>query len=102
MGVAELMGRAGEYRDATEIFETEGEKSLQNTMTQYGAKDHFLRAGFLHLAVGDSVTINLALDRYQGLDPRFASAREGELLAGLAEAFEAHDVDAFVDHLHKY
>eukprot|EP00747_Dinoflagellata_sp_TGD_P167429 gnl/TRDRNA2_/TRDRNA2_191845_c0_seq1.p1 gnl/TRDRNA2_/TRDRNA2_191845_c0~~gnl/TRDRNA2_/TRDRNA2_191845_c0_seq1.p1 ORF type:complete len:294 (+),score=96.98 gnl/TRDRNA2_/TRDRNA2_191845_c0_seq1:89-970(+) len=100
--VAEYAAKDGEYDESIRIFESEGEKALQNTLLQYGAKDHFLRAGILHLVVGDSVTVNIAVDKYRCLDPRFASSREGELLKGLAEAFENKDVDDFVAKLGDY
>jgi len=100
--VAEYSAKDGELKEAIQIFEAEGEKALQSSLLQYGAKDHFLRAGLLHLVVGDSVTVNIAVEKYGSLDPRFASSREGELLAGLAEAFGASDSDMFVEKLHDY
>jgi len=100
--VAEYAAKDGELQEAIRIFEQEGEKALQNNMLQYGAKDHFFRAGILHMAGGDSVTTNLAVEKYRSIDPRFASSREGELLGALAEAVEANDVDLFVDKLHDY
>merc|ERR1712217_2093 len=97
--VAEYSAEDGELQESIKIFESEGEKALQNNLLQYNAKDHFLRAGILHLCGGDSVTVNLAVEKYRSLDPRFAGSREGDLLAGLAEAFENQDADAFVDKL---
>merc|ERR1719343_851567 len=99
---AEYAARDGDLEEAIQIFEAEGEKALQNALLQYGAKDHFLRAGILHLCRGDSVTVNLAVEKYRSLDPRFAGSREGDLLGGLAEAFENQDVEAFVDKLGEY
>merc|ERR1712087_757836 len=75
---------------------------LQNNLLQYNAKDHFFKAGILHLAQGDTVSINLAVDKYKSLDPRFAGSREGDLLTALAEAYEATDVETFVDKLGEY
>lgn len=100
--VAEYAAKDGELQEAIQIFESEGEKALQNTLLQYGAKDHFLRAGILHLVVGDAVTVKLAVEKYRCLDPRFAGSREGELLTALAEAFEESDVESFVDKLQGY
>merc|ERR1712113_898850 len=48
--VAEYAAKDGELEEAIQIFESEGEKALQNTLLQYGAKDHFLRAGILPLS----------------------------------------------------
>lgn len=100
--VAEYAAKDGELQEAIRIFEAEGEKALQNNLLQYGAKDHFFRAGILHLVSGDSVTVNLAVEKYRSIDPRFASSREGELMSALAEAFEARDLDLFMDKLHDY
>lgn len=100
--MAEYAAKDGEYQESIDIFESEGEKALQSNLLQYGAKDLFLKAGILHLVMGDSVTINLAVDKYNSLDPRFAGSREGELMAGLAEAFDAKETEAFLDKLHGY
>jgi|EP00927_Polykrikos_kofoidii_P055508 alpha-soluble NSF attachment protein len=100
--VAEYSAKDGDINEAIKIFESEGEKALQNTLLQYNAKEHFLRAGILHLVNGDSVTASMANEKYRMLDPRFASSREGELLQGLTEAFEGNDLDAFLDKLQAY
>jgi len=100
--VAEYSAKDGEIQEAIKLFEAEGEKALQVTTLAFGAKEHFLKAGILHLVQGDTVSINLAVDRYSALDPRFGGSREGELLQNLAEAFEGQDVDAFVEKLQDY
>jgi len=100
--VAEFSAKDGELQEAIKLFESEGEKALGNNLLAFGAKDRFLDAGILHLAVGDSVTVNLSLDKYRSLDPRFATSREGELLGSLAEAFESNDVDLFTDKLFQF
>merc|ERR1711933_154968 len=40
--VAEYTAKDGELQEAIRIFETEGEKALQNNLLQYSAKDKFL------------------------------------------------------------
>jgi len=100
--VAEYAAKDGDLPEAIRLFEQEGEKALQNTLLQYGAKEHFLRAGILHLAVGDSVTANIAVDKYCCLDPRFKESREGELLQNLAKAFETSDGDLFQEKITEY
>lgn len=100
--VAEYSARDGEINEAIRIFESEGEKALQNNLLQFGAKEHFFKAGILHLVVGDSVTVNLAVEKYRSLDPRFEGSREGELLGSLAEAFQNGDVQTFMDKLGEY
>jgi len=103
--VAEFAAKDGELQEAIKIFESEGEKALGNNLLQFGAKEKFLCAGILLLAEGDSVSVNLALERYRSLDPRFASSREGELLGSLAEAFDSggeEGIDMFESKLHEY
>jgi alpha-soluble NSF attachment protein len=100
--VAEFAAKDGELQEAIRIFESEGEKALQNNLLQFNAKDRFLNAGILHLVEGDSVSVNIAVDKYRSLDPRFASSREGELLGNLAAAFEGGDVELFTDKLFEY
>jgi len=95
-------GRPEDRQEAIQIFESVGEKALGNSVTAYGAKEQFLRAGILHLVGGDSVSVNMALEKYSGLDPRFASSREGELLDHMAKAFESNDVELFQDKCAEY
>jgi len=99
---AEFSADDGELQEAIKIFEEEGSKALQNQLLQYNAKEHFFRAGILHLVMGDTVTINISVEKYGSLDPRFAGSREGELLAALAKAFEEKDIETFLDKLQDY
>ncbi|CAE7360910.1 alphaSnap [Symbiodinium sp. CCMP2592] len=46
---AEFAAKDGELEEAIRIFESEGEKALGKTLLQFGAKEHFLNAGILHL-----------------------------------------------------
>merc|ERR1712178_598046 len=93
--VAEFAAKDGDLQEAIRLFESEGEKALGNNLLAFGAKEKFLDAGILHLAVGDSVTANIAVEKYRSLDPRFGNSREGELLGDLAAAFESNDVEMF-------
>jgi alpha-soluble NSF attachment protein len=100
--VAEFAAKDGQLQEAIKVYESEGEKALGNNLLQYGAKEKFLNAGILHLAEGDSVSVNIALEKYRNLDPRFASSREGALLADLAAAFEGGDVQTYEDKLFEF
>eukprot|EP00450_Noctiluca_scintillans_P009636 CAMPEP_0194481754 /NCGR_PEP_ID=MMETSP0253-20130528/4030_1 /TAXON_ID=2966 /ORGANISM="Noctiluca scintillans" /LENGTH=294 /DNA_ID=CAMNT_0039321257 /DNA_START=46 /DNA_END=930 /DNA_ORIENTATION=+ len=91
-----------DVKKAIAIFEDEGEKSLRSNLLRFGAKDFFFKAGILHLVMGDPVTVSMAVEKYQQLDPSFSGSREGALLADLALAFEAGDQDTFVDKLTEY
>lgn len=100
--VAEFAAKDGELQEAIQLFEREGEKALQNSLLQFGAKDHFLRAGICHLAAGDSVTARIAVERYIGLDPKFQDSREGKLLADICEAVEQQDLELFTDKVYEF
>jgi len=100
--VADHTAHKGDYQKSIEIFETEARKALSNNLLQYGAKEHFLKAGILTMCLGDSVTSKLALEKYGSADPRFDSSREGQLFAKLVEAVEDNDVEAFEQHLFEY
>lgn len=99
---AEFAAKDGDLEGAIKIFEDEAQKALQSSSLCFIAKEHFFKAGILHLAMGDPVNINLAVEKYSSLDPRFGSSREGELLFSLAQAFEAKDLDLFRDKLGDY
>lgn len=100
--VADYAAKDGELQEAIQIFESEGEKALSNNLLRYGAKEHFLKAGILHMVMGDTVTVNLACEKYFSLDPTFQDSREGKLLAGMAEAFTNTDADMFIEKLSDY
>jgi alpha-soluble NSF attachment protein len=100
--VAELSARLGKYEEAAKGFEKEGEKSLSNNLLQFGAREHFLKAGILYLAAGDPVTATIACDRYHQMDPRLEGTRESELLKGLTSACVENDLDAFLAAVQRY
>lgn len=88
--------------EAIKIFETEGEKALRNSLMQFGAKDHFFKAGILRLAQGDMVDVKIAIKKYEELDPRFASSREGKLFRNLVAALDEGNQDQFVAAIQDY
>ena len=53
-------------------------------------------------AIKDMVATSRALESYRDLDPTFASTREHQLLADLAEAVEQGDQEVFADKLFQY
>jgi len=69
---------------------------------KWSVKDYFLKSGLCHLAVGDQVSTNRALEKYRDLDPTFASTREHQLLVDLYEAVEQGDQEVFADKLFQY
>eukprot|EP00918_Siedleckia_nematoides_P013765 GHVU01029961.1.p2 GENE.GHVU01029961.1~~GHVU01029961.1.p2 ORF type:complete len:218 (-),score=31.83 GHVU01029961.1:2840-3493(-) len=90
------------YDEAIKIFEAEAEKAVASNLIQFNAKEYLLKAGILRLCVGDTVDINLSLENYSDLDPRFSSSREGKLFANLCSAFEANDLEKFVGSIREY
>ena len=69
---------------------------------KYSVKDYLLKAGICHLASGDLVAAQRALERYRELDPTFATQRENLLLTDLCEAVEARSQDQFTDKLFQF
>lgn len=100
--LAELYAKQGKFSEAAQIFEKEGEKSLSNHLLQFGAREHFLKAGILYLATGDAVTATIACDRYHQMDPRMDGTRESQLLKGLTTAFVENDLDRFMTAVQEY
>lgn len=69
---------------------------------KYSVKDYFLKAGICHLASGDLVAAQRALERYREMDPTFATQREHMLLTDLCEAVEAKSQEQLSDKLYQY
>eukprot|EP01057_Protomagalhaensia_wolfi_P001755 Protomagalhaensia_wolfi_Nauph_80__1754@NODE_2093_length_1215_cov_51_394558_g1634_i0_p1_GENE_NODE_2093_length_1215_cov_51_394558_g1634_i0NODE_2093_length_1215_cov_51_394558_g1634_i0_p1_ORF_typecomplete_len180_score44_48SNAP/PF14938_6/5_4e21ANAPC3/PF12895_7/0_0051ANAPC3/PF12895_7/2_5e03ANAPC3/PF12895_7/1_2e03TPR_6/PF13174_6/1_2TPR_6/PF13174_6/84TPR_19/PF14559_6/8_8e03TPR_19/PF14559_6/3_7TPR_19/PF14559_6/1_1e02TPR_7/PF13176_6/2_6e02TPR_7/PF13176_6/0_19TPR_7/PF13176_6/1_5e04TPR_11/PF13414_6/5_2e03TP len=92
----------GKYDEAIKIYEAEGTKAVKNTLIQFGAKEHFFKAGLLQMAKGDAITASVACDRYEQADPRFSGSREGQLLKVLCKHYEADNLDEFIDAIAEY
>jgi alpha-soluble NSF attachment protein len=100
--VADIAALEGDYYKAIENFERVSASSVSNNLMKWSVKDYFLKSGLCHLAVGDMVATNRALEKYRDMDPTFASTREHQLLVDLAEAVEAGDQEIFADKLFQY
>ena len=100
--VADLAALQGDYYKAIENFEKVSSSSVTNDLLKWSVKEYFLKAGLCHLAVGDLVATNRALEKYRVMDPSFASTRECQLLVDLAEAVDAGDQEVFADKLFQY
>lgn len=100
--VADAAGMEADYYKAIENYERVAEQSLQNNLMKYSVKSFWLKAGICHLASGDLVAAQRALERYVELDPTFASQREYLLLSDLCEAVEAKSQDQFTDKLFQF
>ncbi|KAL8426059.1 hypothetical protein Efla_001977 [Eimeria flavescens] len=85
---------------AARIFEAEAYKASQNNLLQYGAKELFLKALLLRLAIprqdpAEYIDLQLALGRYGERNPHFSGTREAQLVKQLVAAAEERDSDAF-------
>ncbi|CZR52788.1 vesicular-fusion protein SEC17 [Phialocephala subalpina] len=100
--VAELAAMQEDYYKAIELFEKVASTAVSNNLMKWSVKDYFLKAGLCHLAVGDQVATNRALEKYRDMDPTFPSQREHQLLVDLYEAVEAGDQEMFADKLFQY
>lgn len=100
--VADLAAIEGDYYKSIEQYERVGKSSINNNLMKWSVKDYFLKAGICHLASGDLVATNRALESYRDIDPTFASTREHQLLVDLTQAVEQGDQEAFTDKLFQY
>lgn len=69
---------------------------------KWSVKEYFLKAGICHLANGDMIATNRALESYRDLDPAFTQTREHQLLVDLSEAVEEGDQEKFADKLFQF
>ncbi|CAA9988750.1 SNAP protein (soluble N-ethylmaleimide-sensitive factor attachment protein), putative [Plasmodium knowlesi strain H] len=100
---AELSSQySGQYEEAISIFENEAEKALKSTLLQYGARDYYIKAGILHIVLGDLVNAKISIDKYCMNDPRFLSSREKKFLDNIMEAVTEQDVEYFEEAVHEY
>lgn len=101
LNVARYAAQLEQYDKSIQIYESIGQSSLDNNLLKYGAKEHFLRAGLCHLCV-DLLNAQIAIKRYEDMNPAFADSREGKLLKDLSEKIEARDVDGFAEVVKNY
>ena len=99
---AEMLGEMDMFEESAQIFEQEGDKAMLSPMLQFGARELYLKAGILYLAMGDAVSAKIACDRFHQKDPRFDGTRESTLLKGVTAAFADSDLDAFREKLAEY
>lgn len=100
--VADTAAIDGDYYKAIEQYEKVAQQSINNNLMRYSVKDYLLKAGICHLATGDLVASQRALERYRQMDPQFAGQREYMLLTDLTEAVEAKSQEQFTDKLFQF
>lgn len=100
--VADIAALDGDYYKAIENYEKVAQASISNNLMRYSVKEYFLKAGICHLATGDQVSTERALDKYRDMDPTFASQREHQLLVDVLGAVQEGDQEKFADKLYAY
>jgi alpha-soluble NSF attachment protein len=103
--VAELCSAALDPPDlirAAQIYDSLGKTCLESNLLKYNAKGYFLQCIFCHLANGDAIAANQAMQRYASLDYTFGDSREGKLCTQLVECVEGYDADGFATACFEY
>lgn len=100
--VADLAALEGDYAKSCQLFESVARSSLNSNLMRWSVKDYFLKAGICHLASGDLVATNRALQSYRDMDNSFVQTREHMLLQDLVEAVEKGEQEMFADKLFQY
>lgn len=100
--VAHYQAKAENYSDAIAVFEDVGKAYLENDLMKFNAKGAFLNAGLCHLASGDPIAAERAIQRYQELDYTFDNSRECKLLQNIHKAFTAFNAEEFTETIASY
>ncbi|EME48651.1 hypothetical protein DOTSEDRAFT_67628 [Dothistroma septosporum NZE10] len=100
--LADIAALEADYLKAISNYERISKSAINNNLMKWSVKEYFLKAGICHLASGDMVAVNRALDSYRDLDPGFTQTREHQLLVDLAEAVDEGDQEKFADKLFQF
>lgn len=84
-----------DFLRASSIYDELGRRCLDSNLLKFNAKGYFLQAALCHLASGDAVGAQQALNKYENLDYTFGDSREGKFARALTEAVEGLDVEGF-------
>jgi len=93
--VALFSAQLERYDKAIELYEQIAAGSIDNNLLKWSVKDYLFRAGLCHLAKGDIVSADRAMERYQDLDASFSSQRECTFLQAIINACKGYDIEAF-------
>lgn len=100
--LADISALDADYYKAIANYERVAKSSINNNLMKWSVKEYFLKSGFCHLATGDVIATNRALESYRDLDPTFSQTREHQLLVDLAGAVEEGDQEVFADKLFQF
>lgn len=87
---------------AARIYDDLGKNCLDSNLLKYNAKGYFLQCIFCHLANGDAIAAQQALQRYGSLDYTFGESREGKFCDRLIECVEGYDAEGFATVCFEY
>eukprot|EP01038_Epipyxis_sp_PR26KG_P010048 gene10048-13508_t len=76
----------GDYRRAADIYESIGKESMTSRLGVYSAKGYFFQCLLCHLALGDTVAVNMKMEEYKNIDYSFGGSRECQFVEKLVEA----------------
>jgi len=93
--VALFSAQLERYDKAIQLYEQIAFASIDNNLLKWSVKDYLFRAGLCHLAKGDVVSAERALEKYTDTDATFSSQRECKFLQDVVTACKDYDVDAF-------
>lgn len=100
--VADIAALESDYYKAITNYDRVATSSVSNNLMKWSVKDYFLKAGLCHLATGDLIATNRAMEKYREMDPTFPSTREHQLIVDLAQTVEDGDQEAFADKLFQF
>merc|ERR1711934_1231477 len=78
--VAHFSAQLEDYTRAIETYEQVSRKALEVPLLRYSVKEYFFHATLCHLAAGDEVGSQAALERYKEMDVQFSDTREAQML----------------------
>lgn len=92
----------GEYPRAAKIYEDLATEMLRSPLTQYAARDNYLKAGICRLVIGDLAAAREAVEKYQTEDNGFGQTRECKLLLDMCTAAEKDSIEDFTVSVFEY
>jgi len=99
---ADLYAELNQFPQAIQRYEQVANASLGSALTKYSVKEYWLRSLMCSLAMGDSVSAQRNLQKYNGQDVTFGSTREAKFIGALIEAVEAGDVEMFTGAVYEF
>jgi alpha-soluble NSF attachment protein len=91
-----------DFLRASQMYDDMGRRCLESNLLKFNAKGHFLHAILCHLASGDGVGAQQAMNKYEGLDYTFGDSREGKFGKKLIECVEGFDAEGFATACYEF